>query len=106
MALEDITKDVEEETKAEEVEEVSEELGIEDKEDLENLSNRITRLYQMVESIDNSLDELEKDMKINRGAIVAIMQEVGDPQDAEVKRISEQEEEKEQSDNPWLSSKE
>lgn len=100
MALEDITKDAEEETKEEKVDEVSDELGVEDKEDLENLNDRIKRVHQMLDSIDKNLQELEADMQINRGAIASIMNEIGNPEDAKVKSISEIEEDEE--DNPWL----
>lgn len=123
MALEDIANDVEEETKEEEVEELSNELGIEDKEDLEHLSDRITRLFNTVESIDRKLEELEgleKEIRVNRGAIAAILSFMDNPEDDIAELASEKDvsisdeedkeetvdfkvgEEEEEETNPWM----
>lgn len=115
MALEDITEDVQEETKKEKTEDLSDELGLEDKEELEKFNENITRLHEMIESIDRQLEELEKDMRVNRGAIVAVMEEIGNPEDSTVKSVSKDtptfggeeitkvQQDKDDDENPWLS---
>lgn len=120
MGLKDITDEVEEETKEEEVEDVSDKLGIDDKEDLENLDDRIIRLYNLIESMDKRIEQIEKDIRINRGAIAAILQYMDNPEDDIVEEAAEKdvsiEDEEESSDsvdfkpkneqeeetNPWM----
>lgn len=125
MGLGDITDDVKEETKEEEVENIADELGIEDKEDLEHLSDRITRLFNTIQSMDKRIEELEKqklkdEIRVNRGAIAAILSFMDNPEDDIVEEAAKKdvsiEDEEESSDsvdfkpkseqkeetNPWM----
>lgn len=125
MGLGDITDDVKEETKEEEVENIADELGIEDKEDLEHLSDRITRLFNTIQSMDKRIEELEKqelqdEIRVNRGAIAAVLSFMDNPEDDIAELASEKdvsvEDEEESSDsvdfkpkseqkeetNPWM----
>lgn len=98
MALEDITSDVEEETKEEESEELKDELGIEDRETLKEVDGRLDDIMELAINLDRRVQDLEDDLQINRGAILALLREIGNPEDAEVEQLAEEEESK----NPWL----
>lgn len=105
MALEDVTSDAEEDAKEELTEDIKTELGIEDKETLEKVDDRLRDATQFavdldkrIQDLEDRLNKIEDGIQINRGAILALFREIGNPENAEIEKVAKEEESK----NPWM----
>lgn len=76
MGFDDLIDDVEEEKKQDEVEELKESLGIEDKEDMEQLEGRLQNLMSMQITLDKRMEEMEDEVRILRKALGAVLKEI------------------------------
>lgn len=73
MGIDDLLDDVEEEQEKDEVEELTEELGIDDKEELEAQAERLSQAYSMLIEMDKRLREMEQEMVLMRHALIAVL---------------------------------
>lgn len=69
MGLDDLVDDTKESKEKEEVNTLSEELGVDDLEDLEKVDGRLQDLFQIMISQDRRIEELEDDIRVLKSLV-------------------------------------
>lgn len=81
MGLDDLVDDVGEDKEKEELEELMDELGIEDKDDLEQLDGRLDRMFGIVLTLENDIENLKSEVNVLRSALSRTIKEFADESD-------------------------
>jgi uncharacterized coiled-coil protein SlyX len=78
MGLDDMGESARQSKDEEETEQLKEELGVEDKDDLERLEKRTQTQSKIEMALDSRVEELEKEVKVLRKALAAVIEELDD----------------------------
>lgn len=78
MGLDELVDDVEESKKKEELQNLADKLGIEDREDMEELDQRLDRMLAIVLTLERDVEELKKEVRLHQKALHRLAQGGGE----------------------------
>jgi len=81
--VDELISSADESAEEEQVEDITDELGIDDKEELEELDDRLDRAYELILQYDNRIEQLEEEVKTLRATIVKLITEEHEQHDSD-----------------------